>query len=1060
MHYANATDPSIPAALEPVALALTGLDNFRPRPTSQFHAMASLRPSYTSTGGSHYLVPADLGIIYDIAPLWARGIDGTGMKIAIAGQHDIDLSDVALFRSHYSLPNNVPQKVLVPGATAPDPSCCEAQLDLEYAGAMAPKASLIFVFSPNAATSAFYAIDQNLAPVLSYSFLSCEQKISSSSASANRAEAQKANAQGITWVASTGDEGAASCDAKDSLAQNGLAVGSPSSVPEVTAVGGTEFNEGSGNYWNATNGPTHASALSYIPERAWNDSYNDSRGVALSSTGGGASILYAKQSWQTGPGVPSNGHRYVPDISFAASPHHDGYWVGSNGTIECCWGGTSISTPIFAGVLAVLNQYQVSIHAQANPGLGNINPRLYELARTTSGIFNDVTVGDNIVPCAPGSKDCQNGVMGYATGPGYDQATGWGSADIYQLVTRWSMPVATGTATSTTVTADPTSIPATASANITATVNANTGSATPTGSVSFSTASGSLGSANLAGSGGIATASITVPGSKLASGGNTINASYSGDTTFNASAGSISVSVMSGGATPAAGFLTVVTATNKQVQLAWGAVTGSASYSVFRLPTIVTSSGLPGSTLNVSMPDPTTATPIATVNALTFTDTLPDPSATYTYLIRPGSGQLSNQVTVGPPPFGFNVVIPSNADNCRTFGVMERMELDSNGDPAIAYMVIDPNGDGDESDDTLYFVSWNRANYAWNPAVQVAVTGSVAVDGPGLLHSLARDAATGMWGLEYLQSLPEGYAQMMLATSNDNGVTWKAQSISGDAYHGSLEAPSLAMWNGAFHAIFLTDAWFDGTGNLFPDNGTGFLYVTGKVTDSPSKWTPTPAPFPGDYTSSYFAGSLALDSNHAPGIAFNVANDTYEGIAFWRPGAATSTAVAHNDGYTTNDNPSISLAFSGTQARIVTDAAWTYGSFDPDHEPADLWAMRAVDAAGRNWMPAVDVPPDNVNMMGLPWITTDSQGQTAIVMASNYDPEGQGMTCGFPKIARSNDFVTFRTCAPAPVDNPSFAPGNMHPVLRFGGNDKLWLAFNNGDTTGDLSLGLVLWREQ
>jgi hypothetical protein len=539
-----------------------------------------------------------------------------------------------------------------------------------------------------------------------------------------------------------------------------------------------------------------------------------------------------------------------------------------------------------------------------------------------------------------------------------------------------------------------------------------------------------------------------------------INASYSGDTTFNASAGSISVSVMGAGTTPAAGFLTVVAATSKQVQLAWVAVTGAASYSVFRLPTIVTSSGLPGSTLNVSMPDPTTATPIATVNALTFTDTLPDPSATYTYLIKPGSGQLSNQVTVGPPPFGFNVVIPSNADNCGNYGVMERMELDSNGDPAIAYMVIDPNGDGDESDDTLYFVSWNRANYAWNPAVQVAVTGPASGEGPGLLHSLARDAATGMWGLEYLQSLPEGYAQMMLATSNDGGFTWRAQSISGAAYHGSLEAPSLAMWNGAFHAIFLTDAWFDGTGNLFPGNGTGFLYVTGKVTDSPSKWTSHAAPFPGDYVLSYYSGSLALDSNHAPGIAFNVANDTYEGIAFWRPGAGASTLVARNDGYTTNDNPSISLAFSGTQARIVTDAAWTYGSFDPDHEPADLWAIRAVDSAGLGWTSAVDVPPDNVNMMELPWITTGSQGQTAIVMASNHDPEGEGMTCGFPKIARSSDFVTFQTCAPAPVGNPSFAPSKMYPVLRFGGNDKLWLAFNNNDGSGDLSLGLFLWREQ
>ncbi len=96
----------------------------------------------------------------------------------------------------------------------------------------------------------------------------------------------------------------------------------------------------------------------------------------------------------------------------------------------------------------------------------------------------------------------------------------------------------------------------------------------------------------------------------------------------------------------------------------------------------------------------------------------------------------------------------------------------------------------------------------------------------------------------------------------------------------------------------------------------------------------------------------------------------------------------------------------------------------------------------------------------MPWIASGSQGQTAIAMASNHDPEGQHMSCGFPKIARSAGFLAFQTCAPAPVGNPSFAPNNAHPVLRFGGNDKLWLAFNNNDTNGDIGTGLVLWREQ
>src|SRR6266516_6106391 len=102
----------------------------------------------------------------------------------------------------------------------------------------------------------------------------------------------------------------------------------------------------------------------------------------MSSTGGGVSMYYPKPAWQTGPGVPNDQHRDVPDISFAASASHDGYYIAKNGAITCCEGGTSVSTPIFAGVLALLSQYQISIGALSKPGLGNVNPTLYTLAQT------------------------------------------------------------------------------------------------------------------------------------------------------------------------------------------------------------------------------------------------------------------------------------------------------------------------------------------------------------------------------------------------------------------------------------------------------------------------------------------------------------------------------------------------------------------------------------------------------------------------------------------------------------------------------------------------------
>ena len=88
------------------------------------------------------------------------------------------------------------------------------------------------------------------------------------------AVAQQANAQGITIVSSVGDGGATDCDGNtgDYPATLGLNVDVPASLPYVTGVGGTEFNEGNGMYWNSTNNASNGSALFYIPEMVWNDS--------------------------------------------------------------------------------------------------------------------------------------------------------------------------------------------------------------------------------------------------------------------------------------------------------------------------------------------------------------------------------------------------------------------------------------------------------------------------------------------------------------------------------------------------------------------------------------------------------------------------------------------------------------------------------------------------------------------------------------------------------------------------------------------------------------------
>ena len=130
-----------------------------------------------------------------------------------------------------------------------------------------------------------------------------------------------------------------------------------------------------------------------------------------------------------GLGVPPANHRYLPDVSLAASTH-GGYVVRHNGHLDF-FGGTSASAPAFAGIMAMINQ----MTGQAN---GNPNPRLYAVANQFPSIFHDVTTGSNAVPCVPGSINCSNGLTtGYPATVGYDLATGWGSVDAYALAHAW-----------------------------------------------------------------------------------------------------------------------------------------------------------------------------------------------------------------------------------------------------------------------------------------------------------------------------------------------------------------------------------------------------------------------------------------------------------------------------------------------------------------------------------------------------------------------------------------------------------------------------------------------
>jgi uncharacterized protein (TIGR03437 family) len=553
-HFANASAPSVPAAFGPVVKGIRGLDDFRMKPRSRPAASKPnlskpdvSKPHYTDGQGNNYVAPGDFATIYDVTPLYSAGINGTGQKIAIAGQIEVNLSDIQQFQSMFDLPANNPQMLLVPGSSNPGSNpnsgdLAESDLDLEWSDAVAPNATIVFVYSSDVMTSLQYAIDQKLAPVVSVSYGSCELETPASEYNAFVAWGEQANAQGITWFAASGDDGAADCADSENP---GLAVDLPGSTPGVTSVGGTQYVEGTGAYWNATNNANGSSALSYIPETTWNTSAEDGE---PSASGGGASVLFSKPSWQTGPGVPADNARDVPDVSLNASDDHDGHLVYTSGSLQV-YGGTSVSAPSFAGLTALLNQ------KLGSGGVGNINPKLYSLAQSNPSIFHDVTTGNNIVTvtCSRRQPDCTDTPVGYYAGVGYDQATGLGSVDAYKLVSGWNgesttTPPPTNPAVSVTLLSNLTTVATNDIVYLMATVTSTNGT-TPSGSVSFWISGASLGSAALTGSAGAATATLAVNGLQLPVGSGTITATYNGAST------SLTVSVTASGsgstATPA-----------------------------------------------------------------------------------------------------------------------------------------------------------------------------------------------------------------------------------------------------------------------------------------------------------------------------------------------------------------------------------------------------------------------------------------------------------------------------------------------------------------------------
>jgi trimeric autotransporter adhesin len=612
-HYANATNPQIPAALAPVLGGFVSLNNFSFHRTSRTLGKASYdpqthqaQPQWTVTEGTSPLgydlviAPQDYYTQYDLGPLYRAGTNGTGQTIAIVNDSNINLSLVNNFRTLFGLPTNPPQVIIAgndPGidginnVDGPDDDSGEAYLDVEWAGAVAPNATIDLVIGADTALeqgltlAAERVVYSELAPVMSLSFGACEDDLASENQFLN-ALWQQAAAEGITVLVSSGDSGSPGCDNPDAanvadgtVAEDGLAVSGFASTPYDVAVGGTDFfyssyQQGSsavttqlGSYWNtsvnSTATPT-ASLKTPIPEQAWNDSrfglnIFTSSTLTIAAGGGGPSTCgnptvnsstgnvitcapYTKPPWQTGAGVPADGVRDIPDVSlFAANGMNNSFFPTCASDGDCASGstpvqitgvgGTSAAAPAMAGIMALVNQ----LHGPQ----GQADFVLYPLAKQFPAAFHDVTEGTNAVPCeiAPASPNCNavggqlsyGELSGYPATVGYDYATGIGSIDANQLVTDWSKI----SFTATTATLTPSSTSFVHSTAITINTSVTGAGGTPTGSVALMTNSTEVtnqGQSALALSNGSASASV----SYLPGGTYSIWGQYSGDGTFGA----------------------------------------------------------------------------------------------------------------------------------------------------------------------------------------------------------------------------------------------------------------------------------------------------------------------------------------------------------------------------------------------------------------------------------------------------------------------------------------------------------------------------------------------
>src|SRR6266851_592431 len=459
LFYANANPPIIPGSLSSIIASIGGLDNsVHMHPLSHLAGSAhgNTKPGRGNTsrqahaqphaGPAGGYTPADLNGAYDANPLLQAGVQGNNQTVAVFELDGYPSSDITQYLQNYNLGTPSITNVLVDGFNgSAGQGAIEVDLDIEVVAAMAPHASQIVYEGPNTTQGVNDTYNQIVtdkkAQVATTSWGECEAQSGNAELQTLDNILSQGSAEGIAIYAASGDSGAYDCN------DTNLAVDSPAGDPNITGVGGTNLQ--------LTNG-------AYGSESVWSNPSDTQRSPQGAGGGGGLSSFFKEASWQTGPGVQnqySNGNREVPDVSADADPA-TGYSMYCTAAAAGCpssgWivvGGTSAAAPLWAGSTATINEY---LQQQGKSRIGFANPALYGLENTQqpNPPFHDVATGNNLF---------------YPATANYDQASGWGSPDIYNIARDLAggtgpsptpTPTPTGTATpSPTPPASPTPLP-------------------------------------------------------------------------------------------------------------------------------------------------------------------------------------------------------------------------------------------------------------------------------------------------------------------------------------------------------------------------------------------------------------------------------------------------------------------------------------------------------------------------------------------------------------------------------------------------------------------------